>query len=175
MEEAIEIYLGTTGVISTYYNFLQPSQLNRNAKGKVLFKYLKTLNSADMKFYSDSRIEMEIALAAPKPLEKVKLRFEVRYQNGITSGTSFLDKPFNLLEGDNTVTLHFDTTHFVAGKYYVDLVAYIYNQFGNEEYLNGIYPGFAFEIIEDINENNELVWLPQYWGSVHLHDTVLVK
>ncbi|MBQ6221568.1 MAG: ABC transporter ATP-binding protein [Solobacterium sp.] len=175
VEEAIDIYLGTTGVMSTYYDFLQPTQLNRNAKGKVLFKYLKTLNSADMKFYSDSRIEMEIALAAPKPLEKVKLRFEVRYQNGITSGTSFLDKPFNLLEGDNTVTLHFDTTHFVAGKYYVDLVAYIYNQFGNEEYLNGIYPGFAFEIIEDINENNELVWLPQYWGSVHLHDTVLVK
>ena len=175
VEEAIEIYLGTTGVISTYYNFLQPSQLNRNAKGKVLFKSLKVLNSADMRFFSNSIIEMEIALLATMSLERVKLRFEIRYQNGVTSGTSFLDIPFGLLEGDNKVTIHFDTTHFVAGKYYVDLVAYIYNQFGNEEFLNGIYPGFAFEIIEDINENNELIWLPQYWGSVHLHDAVLIS
>ncbi len=174
VEEAIEIYLGTTGVMSTYYDFLQPVQLNRNAKGKVLFKSLRILNSADMKIDSASRIDMEISLQATTPLEKLKLRFEVRYQNGVTSGTSFLNKPFDLSEGEKKISVRFDTTHCIVGKYYVDLVAYIYNQFGNEEYINGVYPGFVFEIIETIDEENELVWLPQYWGSIRLHDSVLI-
>ena len=174
VEEAIEIYLGKTGVMSTEYDYFLPTQMNRNSKGKLMIKNLKILNSPDMRFISGDLIKMQIALDAVILLSNVKLRFEIQYQNGITTGSVFMNRSINLMQGDNTVLLSFDTTHLVSGKYHVDLVAYLYNEFGNEEYLNGVYPGFSFEIIEMIDEQNELIWLPQYWGSTHLHDAVLV-
>ncbi len=170
VEEAIEVYLGTAGSMSTYYDFSYPEQKNRRKNGKLLIRSLKTLNSADMKYCSGDSIEMSIVLDARTSLKGVKLRFETQYQNGTITGTAFTNKDINLAPGYNTIALSFDTRHLVPGKYHVDLVAYLYNEFGNEEYLNGVYPGFAFEILEAIDKKNELVWLPQYWGSVHLHD-----
>ena len=171
VEEAIEVYLGTTGVMSDYYDFTSPSQMNRKKNGKLFIKSLRALNSTDMRFVSGDLIRMQIVLDAKEPLKRVKLRFELQYQNGTISGTAFTDTAVDLEPGNNIINLLFDTKHLVTGKYHVDLVAYLYNTYGGEEYLNGVYPGFAFEI----NKSNELVWLPQYWGSVHLHDAVIIE
>ena len=175
VEEAIAIYLGTTGVMSTNYNYYTPTQLNRRKNGKVLFKQLNIINSPDMRFNVSDKIEIQITMEARIPLQNLKIRLVLRYQNGVLAGTSLLNRAVCLSVGTNMITVLFDTMHLVPGKYRADLVAYLYNEFGNEENLNGVYPGFAFEIIETINKQNELIWLPQYWGSIHLHDIVLLN
>ncbi len=174
-EEAIEVYLGTTGVMCNHYDFIEPTQLNRRKNGKLFIKSLQTLNSQDMRFTSGDLIRIQVALDAKEELKKVKLRFELQYQNGTIAGTSFTDTPVDMVSGINIITLDFNTAHLVAGKYRADLVAYLFNAYGNEEYLNGVYPGFAFEILDVIDKKNELVWLPQYWGSVHLPDAQVVN
>ena len=60
--------------------------------------------------------------------------------------------------------------HLTPGRYRVDIVAYIYNEFGMEQFLDGVYPGFVFEINDKIDEENQLIWLHQYWGHIRLHD-----
>ena len=60
------------------------------------------------------------------------------------------------------------------GKYHVDIVAYAYNDLGIEQFIDGVYPGFVFEISEDINEQNELLWNHRYWGHVRFDDIILV-
>ena len=66
-----------------------------------------------------------------------------------------------------------DTLHLSSGKYVVGLVAYHYDQYGNEQLIDGVYPAMYFEITENVNENNPIRWLPKYFGYVHLHDFVI--
>ena len=63
-----------------------------------------------------------------------------------------------------------DTEHLTPGKYRADIVAYTYDEFGNEDFLDGVYPGICFEITDKINKDNSLIWLHSYWGHIHLHD-----
>ena len=175
VEDAIEIYMGTSESLSTFYDFLYPVPVNRFNEGDVIIQSLKIANSLDMRFESGDQIEIIVALASVRKIMQVKLRFEIRYQNGITSGTSFTDESIDLVPGNNNISMVFDTIHLVPGKYHIDLVVFLSDDFGNEQYLNGVYPAFSFQIIDALNSHNQFVWLPQYWGSVHLHDISLKK
>ena len=70
--------------------------------------------------------------------------------------------------------LRFDTAHLTPGRYKVDIIAYVDDEFGSECFLDGVYPGMVFELSDRINVDNPLIWLHQYWGHVHLHDVKLV-
>jgi hypothetical protein len=65
------------------------------------------------------------------------------------------------------------TAHLTPGRYSVDIIAYQYNEYGSEQFLDGVYPGLIFEITDTINEHNKLLWLHQYWGHIHLDDVSL--
>ena len=72
-----------------------------------------------------------------------------------------------------TMQLTMDTTHMASGRYIADIVAYIYDEFGNEQFLDGVFPGMVLEIEDKVDKNNELVWLHQYWGHTRYHDLVV--
>ena len=38
------------------------------------------------------------------------------------------------------------------------IIMYKYNEFSIEQFIDGVYPGFVFEIEEKIDESNELIW-----------------
>ena len=69
-----------------------------------------------------------------------------------------------------TIRIVLDTEHLAPGRYRANIIAYQYNEFGSEQFLDGVYPGFIFDISEELNEKNKINWLPQYWGRVRLHD-----
>lgn len=109
-------------------------------------------------------------------LKNVKFRFEIQFQDGTIAGTMFTSNGVDFNNNDEKeITLEMDTAHLTAGKYNVDIVAFVYDKFGNEGFLDGVYPGFVFEIDEKLNEHNELVWLHQYWGHVHLHNVEIIN
>ena len=65
--------------------------------------------------------------------------------------------------------------HIVSGQYRINIVAYQANEFGAENFLDGVYPGLVFRIDDDANESGRgLVWLPQYWGHIKLDDVEIV-
>ena len=109
-------------------------------------------------------------------LKNVKFRFEIQFQDGTIAGTMFTSNGVDFNNNDEKeITLEMDTAHLTAGKYNVDIVAFVYDKFGNEGFLDGVYPGFVFEIDEKLNEHNELVWMHQYWGHVHLHNVEIIN
>ena len=52
----------------------------------------------------------------------------------------------------------------------VNIVAYIFDSFGTEQFVDGVYPGFSFEINDKLDKNNEMIWMHQYWGHLKLHN-----
>ena len=72
--------------------------------------------------------------------------------------------------------LHFqmDTSHLAPSKYRVDIIAYAYNEYGTQELIDGVFPGFFINIEQEKWKTNELIWMHQFWGHVRLHDVAVL-
>ena len=174
VEKAIEIYLGTTGVLSNFYEYTKEYHSNSKLQGNFMLQSLKVLNSSDMKYDCGSFIEMQLKCKALQNIEQIKFRFEIQFQDGSKVGTMFTNQAIDFIVGEKSVNLCFDTAHLTPGKYRADIVAYVYDEFGNEKFLDGVYPGCIFELTDMLNEVNQLIWLHRYWGHTHLHDVIIV-
>lgn len=171
VEEAIGVYLGIKGTLMPKIEYTKEYHVNHKSKGKFNLLELSVLNSDEMQFACGSTILAKLTCQSAVELTTVKFRFEIQYQDGTKVGTMLTDNPFSFYTGQEAeLGLRIDTAHLTPGRYYADLIAYTYDQFGNEDFLDGVYPGLTFEMTDEINEQNPLIWLHQYWGHVHLHD-----
>lgn len=171
VEDAIEVYLGTSGELNNYYKYGNEYHSNGKSKGKLVLHSLSICNSVDMRFACGTKIEMDLDSMATIELEHVKFRFEIQFQDGTKVGTMFSKQDISYVKNEQKSThLVLDTAHLTPGKYHADIIGYTYDQFGNEDFLDGVYPGMCFELTDGMTENNSLVWLHSYWGHIHLHD-----
>ena len=174
VEEAIGIYLGTKGPMQTCYEYTQEFHQNKKSQGKLTLNHLQILNSRENRYECGSSILAELNCSASIPLSAVKVRFEIQFQDGSKVGTMFTNEPLDFQSNENkTFQIQIDTAHLTPGRYYADIIAYTYDQFGNEDFLDGVYPGLSFELTDELNAQNQLIWLHQYWGHVHLHDVIV--
>ena len=174
VETAISVYLGKTGDLSTHYEYKKEYHSNAKSSGKLELYSLDIVGSQDVRYECGALIHATIQCRASIPLDLIKLRFELQFQDGSKVGTMFSHEAVSFqAEEHRTLDLDINTAHMTPGKYRVDIVAYTYDEFGNEEFLDGVYPGFAFELTDILNCNNQLTWFHQYWGHVHLHDIII--
>lgn len=176
VSRAIEIYMGTLGKVQSHYIYTKKQRIREKSLDKLILQELWMMNGNENRFECGSMIELKLKCRAAECLKNVKFRFEIQFQDGTIAGTMFTSNGVDFNNNDEKeITLEMDTAHLTAGKYNVDIVAFVYDKFGNEGFLDGVYPGFVFEIDEKLNEHNELVWLHQYWGHVHLHNVDIIN
>ena len=171
VEEAIQIYLGTSGELNNRYTYTEEYHSNGKSKEKLKLEELIVENSTDMRFNCGDKIQVRLKSKAACSLNQVKFRFEIQFQDGSKVGTMFTEEDISYSEKElKNNYLIIDTEHLTPGKYRADIVAYTYDEFGNEDFLDGVYPGICFVITDKINKDNSLIWLHSYWGHIHLHD-----
>ena len=171
VEDAISLYIGMKGTLTPKIEYAKEYHSNGKSQGKLNLLSMSIKNSDDMRFECGTAILAELKCRAEKEQDEVKLRFECQYQDGTKVGTMLTSEPIVVPAGkESTIQLCIHTAHLTPGKYNADIIAYTYDEFGNEDFLDGVYPGITFELTDEINEQNPLIWLHQYWGCVHLHD-----
>lgn len=171
VEKAIFVYLGKQGKLDWKYEYTPAFHSDSRSNSSFVIKSLEITNKKEPRFGYGENIQLKLICQTIKKWEHVEFRFELRYQDGIVVGTMLSRQAVDLeAHQDNIVIMKVDTAHLAPGQYRADIVAYIYNEFGVEQFLDGVYPGIVFEITDRINEDNKLIWLHQYWGHVHLHD-----
>ena len=174
VEEAIGVYLGTQGTVSDYYDYTDQFHTNKKTVDSFRIQSLRILNSENNRYLAGDKIKMELQCKALKTWENVKFRFEVHYHDGSVAATALINKAVTVESGEEkAVLLEFDTAHLAPGRYLVDIVAYVYNEFGAEQFIDGVFPGFVLDLEQDAQ--GELNWLHQYWGHVRLRDLVLLE
>ena len=174
VEDAIGVYLGTQGTVSDYYDYTDQFHTNKKSVDSFRIRSLRILNSENNRYLTRDKIKMELQCKALKKWEDVKFRFEVHYHDGSVAATALINKAVTVEPGEEkTVLLEFDTAHLAPGRYLIDIVAYVYNEFGAEQFIDGVFPGFVLELEQDAQ--GELNWLHQYWGHVRLRDLVLLE
>lgn len=171
VEKAIEIYMGTLGDMKAHYVYTKEQRINRKSQDKFILQELQFSHAKENRFECGEQVEIRLKGRANENIEELMFRFEIQFQDGTAAGTMFSDTGINFESGEEKeISMQMDIAHLTPGKYKVDIVAYVYDEFGNECFLDGVYPGFIFEINDRLNEKNKLIWLHQYWGHVQLHD-----
>ncbi len=174
VEKAIGIYMGIASQLQTYYEYTDKYHTNKKLADKLYIKK-SIIDSNKTKYIAGEDITLSLVCDAFTDISDVKIRFETKYEDGNVVGTFFTDKAVSFSsKSASAISLRIDTKYLAPGTYVSDIVAYQFNEFGGETFLDGVYPGISFEIIEDVNENNELVWLHQYWGHIHLPDAKII-
>ena len=170
VEEAINIYLGEYREIKGEYLFSKKSH-KYNDKNLFRFDSIKMTKADKLRYDCGDIIGLDLTLHTEKDWEHVGIRFEIRNDKHVVIGTMFSDKMFDFQIRD-AIQLHIemDTTHLVPGQYSVDLIAFQKDAYHNDKFVDGVYPGFCFELSERINKANTMNWLHHYWGYIHLPD-----
>ncbi len=171
VEEAIEVYLGTTGEIATHYEYTAKHHAHPSSKDDFVIKSLYFNNSAEGRYDCGDIVLFDLNIQTLRKYEKIKFRFEISYQDGARVSAILSDQDINFAaQMMSTVSMKFDTAHLTEGKYFVDIVAYTYDDYGNQCFVDGVFPGFCFELSNKINANNQIKWLHRYWGYTQLHN-----
>lgn len=171
VDTAIGIYMGNNNTLKTEYVYAKEHHINIKSEGKFELESLVIENKTNAVFSSGEKAPITLKCKANENLKSVKFRFEIKYHDGSNVGTMLTDYPLVFLnKEEKDCRFILDLQHLAPGQYYGDIVAYLYNEFGNEQFLDGVYPGIVFEIEDKITQENQLNWLHQYWGHVRLHD-----
>ena len=170
---AIAVYLGTESSERIHYEYSEvyrPYDQVLRANLRFELEALTLKGDHGAVFTTDERQHFQIRCKALQPLKRVCLRMELWFEDGVKIGTALSGSGCDMTEGENVVDLVFDPMHLCDGQYTADLVAYQYDEDGNEDILDGVYPGVVFQIRNKKSKENYLDWHHRYWGAVRLHD-----
>lgn len=167
VEEAIGVYAGQKSNDSVYFDY---SELKRsqNESRKVQLLSLRILNKGANRFLRGENIEYVWKCRSNSKAENIKFRLEIFSVNGTIAGTCFSDKGiYKSKKEEFYICVKLKTDNFAPGRYYAAALVYEENDFGAQVGIDRVEPALMFEIVE--NDGN-LVWLPQYWGNVRFDD-----
>ena len=177
VDQAIAIYLGGGGtLLRTRYEYddgYRPYDGVLRLNRRLNIDTLEVVGKDAPTFAGDEPIEMELTCTALRPLSQVGFRFEFWSQDGTKIGSMLSGGFVDLREGVNRIRMSMSLSHLTTGQYSADLVAYLHDEEGNEDILDGVYPGVAFNVVVSLDDKNHLDWHHQYWGAIHLDDVAI--
>ena len=176
VDTAIGIYMGTRGQIERHYTYSEKYHICEHKVDTFRIHSLDVLGHSLSDIATGDIIDLQISCISKKEWSNVKFRFEIQFQDGSLVGTMLSKQSVSFREGDEEdIRLQMDTSHLTAGKYTADIIAFVYDDLGKEQLLDGVYPGFIFEISDRICNDSPLIWRHRIWGNVKLHDIIIDK
>lgn len=174
-EEAISVYMGTNELLPSSISFGQEYRPNdaliRLTRQFTILSQRLTEKTAPV-FTPDEDAHIELDCRAEKPLQRVGFRLELWSQEGDKIASMLTGVFVDFPAGDSTLPLSIPMKHLVSGHYRADLVAFQFDEDGNEYMIDAVYPGFLFQVKTTLGGENYLDWHHKYWGDVRLHDLV---
>ena len=167
VEDGIGIYMGINSP-NILYEYKQESHQSWKDDFFTI-KNLAVSNKTLSKYKIGEYIEGKIGVETQKEFENIKIRFEIHDTNGVPVGTSFSNS-VSVNKGQHCFDFCLKTGSLMPGRYFVDIVVYCFNDRGNQRGIDGVYPGFIFDITEEKENLSDLNWNTRYWGHVRFQD-----
>lgn len=170
VEEAIEVYMGNISQIQNEYCYM--SEHHHKLSDQSFRIQSLHINDGNGAVYDCGSVARFMLICkTTKMWSDVYFRFEIQYQDGTSVGTMLSSGKCDFLPNDtNMLEITMNLAHLTPGRYRIDIVAYVYNEFGREQLVDAVYPGFFVELTDKLNKDNPVIWQNRYWGNVHLHD-----
>lgn len=171
VEKAIGIYLSTGSdkeLIRDHYEF---DNKYRHLEWNHSDLRIQELDLDNSGIVCGNKIPIKLKVKSNESAENVGFRFEFSpMTTPKKSATMTTNKKVSFGENETKeIALELDTTHLVPSRYQVDVVAFSTDVVGNDSQLEGVFPGFVFDLSEN-PEKDPLLWKIYNWGAVHLQD-----
>lgn len=174
VDQAIAIYLGGGDtLLRTRYEYdsgYRPYDQYLRLNWRLNIDTLEIVGKDRPLFDGTEQVNFEVTCTAVQPLEQVGFRFEFWSQDGTKIATMLSGDFVDLQEGPNRLSMRMNLSHLTTGQYSADLVAYLHDGEGNEDILDGVYPGVVLDVVVPLSSDNYLDWHHQYWGAIRLND-----
>ena len=173
VDTAIGIYTGGSGGLQKYCVFgpeHRPYDAYLRINRRFSINSLEVLDK-ELPDYEGTEIpRLRITCTSQHSFQNVGFRFEFWAGDGTKIGTMLSENFAEIRPGTSGIELRMDLAHLAAGEYHADLVAYLFDEDGNEDILDGVYPGLVLNVRRERSGEEYLDWHHQYWGYVRLHD-----
>ncbi len=173
VEEAIEVYLGTSSDLKNRFVYGNEYHKHKLSSKEFEIRELRILDNIKVSYHYGSCLSAELICCTKREFKQIGFRFELKYRDGSNVGTLFSKEFCDFDAGEKKLLLTIDLSYIVPGRYFIDIVAYTMDSFGNEKLVDGVFPGLFFDIDDAFTEENKINWLHQYWGHVRLKDVQL--
>ncbi len=169
VEEGISKYFDNLADISDYYEFTKTQRSGSRSTDKFVMQSLNVEMPEKGYFQCGDTISVKLKFHSEIKIDNLCFRMSIQSQSRLLAGTMMSAPIMNAKAGKTQiVNLSVDTTNLVAGVYDASIVAYTVNLNGTENWIDGVYPAFRFEIHESERKEGELIWHSEWWGNVRL-------
>ncbi len=174
VDKAIEIYLAKGLDLDLIRDHYKYDNSYRNLNGNHSDLRIEELELKNSDLVCGVTFPLKLKVSSKEECKNVFFRFEfIPTITSIRSTTMFSDNKVHFKDNETKeLSFEIDTTHLVPTRYQVDVVAFTTDEFGRDCQLEGVFPGFFFELNENPNEI-PLQWRIFNWGSVRLQDAKL--
>jgi len=170
VEEGIGVYMGSGKAELLYYKYTEEHHTHKAATGEMGFNELTILNTDKTVHELNEDLDIQIRYSAKQIIKNVMFHARISC-NGSPVGTMFSDTPIDLNAGENQqLRMKIHLNHLMGGHYRVDLLSFVYNEYGKRQVLDAVFPAFFFDIDGSTTKESPVVWTPQYWSQIRLDD-----
>ena len=164
VEEGIAKYMNCTDDARISYDYADYSR-SPNERRTIQMLGLDIVNRNNNRIIIGEKLRLSLHCKANDDAEKIGLRFEIFAGNGSVIGTAFSDALIDARKGDIfDLSLTLNTNHFVPGRYRFVGLLYELGRNGAQAGIDRVDPALVIEVVS--GDDEELVWLPQWWGNV---------
>ncbi len=168
VEEAIGVYLNAKSNSEAFVNLSDVKRDSEFSKHAITMKSLSVVNNNCSVFSVGDKIDFELSFEPDKDMDDVHFRMMIKTIDGIPVTMQTTSNPFKVFgKTDNTIKFTLDISNIVPGRYSLSPVFYNVNDIGINIYLDGLKDVYCFEIVPTPQFNNNMEWLPRYWGNVY--------
>ena len=175
VETAIGIYLsdeiGKDKMLLHYYFDESQRNLQFSSPGYKITELMLDKN----RFVCGEKITVTMKVNSVYELKSVCFRFVLTLMQGDKLGTMFSEHGVDFPIGEKEISFALDTTHLMTGKYRVNVIAFLLDEFEKEHRLDCLLPGFLFEMNDVNNQHYSGYWNTQNNGFLRLHDAKIQK
>lgn len=175
-DQAIGVYLGVESSMSSKIRFGREHRPEDHIVRETYVFSMDTLELRDREepsYVSSEDAVFDLTCTAVTPLKRVGFRFELWYQDNTKVATALSENFVDFAAETETVTVRLPLRHLAAGKYRVDIVAFVFDGSPRERKIDAIYPGLVFRIEPTIDRNRYLEWDYKHWGAIQLDAALL--
>jgi lipopolysaccharide transport system ATP-binding protein len=166
VEEAIDVYMKSTGnVIQTKYDLSGISSKTDLTKIKAKIMSVELLGKDEALYRAGEHLLFQVKILAHGDLQKLQLRLELRFADGLAVGAVPEIYLGSLKAGETGLyRMGMETSLLTRGKYKVVMVSFEKDDSGNSIDYDLVHPAFFFEVEDD----GSIVWNTRSWGHVKL-------
>lgn len=174
VDEAIEIYMSSThnewSEGQTEFDLRNVISRSPYTDGDARIIWLKMLNKESAVYAANEPMRLKVRIQTRKDYEDLRLRLEICYTDTAPVGT-IPNLSLGCFHGNDEKEFELEILPLglTSGRYQVNMVLFIMDEFGNSYDQELLLPAFSFEV----QENEDIVWNPRAWGHIRWSGSIL--